>query len=69
MKDGDEWKVAFCMNWELFEPLVMFLRLTNSPSTFHIIMNDIFQDLIQEGIVCVYLNDILIFMKTFVKHH
>jgi Reverse transcriptase (RNA-dependent DNA polymerase) len=27
-------------------------------------MNDIFQDLIREGHVCVYLDDILIFMKT-----
>ena len=32
-------------------------------------MNDIFQDLIREGIVCVYLNDILIFMKTIAKYH
>jgi hypothetical protein len=33
MKEGDEWKAAFCMNRGLFEPLVMFFGLTNSPST------------------------------------
>jgi Reverse transcriptase (RNA-dependent DNA polymerase) len=31
-------------------------------------MNDIFQDLIIEGHVCVYLDDILIFMKTLAEH-
>ena len=53
MKDSNEWKVAFHTNRGLFEPLVMFFRLTNSPSTFQMMMNDIFQDLIQEGVVCV----------------
>ena len=68
MKGGDEWKVAFCTNWGLFEPLVMFFRLTNSPSTFQTMMNDIFQNLIEEGIICVYLDNILIFMKTIADH-
>ena len=48
--------------------MVMFYRLTNSPSTFQTTINDIFQDLIQEGVVCIYLNDILIFMKTIAEH-
>jgi hypothetical protein len=64
MKEGDEWKAAFCTNHGLFKPLVMFFGLTNSPSTFQTMMNDIFQDLIMEGVVCVYLDDILIFMKS-----
>jgi hypothetical protein len=64
MKEGDEWKAAFRTNRGLFEPLVMFFGLTNSPSTFQTMMNDIFHDLIMEGVVCVYLDDILIFSKT-----
>src|SRR6202789_4453804 len=64
MKEGDEWKAAFRTNRGLFEPLVMFFGLTNSPSTFQTMMNDIFQDLIMEGVVCVYLDDILIFAKS-----
>jgi len=47
----------------------MFFRLTNSPATFQMMMNDIFQDLIMEGIVCIYLNDILIYSKTLPEHH
>lgn len=31
-------------------------------------MNNIFQDLISEGVVCVYLDDILIFTKTIEEH-
>ena len=68
MKEGDEWKAAFRMNCSLFEPLVMFFGLTNSPSTFQTMMNDIFQDLIREGVVCVYLDNILIFMKSIAEH-
>ncbi|KAG5718239.1 hypothetical protein E4T56_gene1592 [Termitomyces sp. T112] len=46
----------------------MFFRFTNSPATFQTMMNDIFQDLITGGIVCIYLNDILIYAKTLEEH-
>jgi hypothetical protein len=68
MKEGDEWKAAFRTNCGLFEPLVMFFGLTNSPSTFQTMMNDIFQDLIMEGVICVYLDNILIFTKSIKEH-
>ena len=31
IKEGDEWKAAFLMNKELFEPQVMYFGLCNSP--------------------------------------
>jgi hypothetical protein len=68
IKKGDEWKAAFRTNRGLFEPLVMMFGLTNSPATFQTMMNDIFQDLISEGVVCVYLDDILIFTKDLDEH-
>ena len=34
IQEGDEWKAAFWTNRGLFEPLVMFFGLTNSPATF-----------------------------------
>jgi len=52
----------------MFEPLVMFFGITNSPATFQTMMNDIFQDLIVEGIMVVYLDDILIFTRTEEEH-
>ncbi|SJK99856.1 related to TY3B TY3B protein [Armillaria ostoyae] len=41
----------------------MFFGLTNSPATFQWMMNDIFKDLISEGKVTIYLDNILIFTK------
>ncbi|KAG5732784.1 hypothetical protein E4T56_gene2806 [Termitomyces sp. T112] len=68
IQEGDEWKVAFWTNQELFELLVMFFGLINSPATFQTMMNNIFQELIAEVVVCMYLNDILIYTKTLKKH-
>jgi len=68
IKPGDEWKAAFYTNRGLFEPLVMFFGMTNSPATFQTMMNDVFRTVIAEGIVVVYLDDILIFTKTEEKH-
>ena len=68
IKPGDEWKAAFCTNCGLFEPLVMFFGMTNSPVTFQTMMNDIFRTLIAKGIVVVYLDDILIFTRMEEEH-
>jgi len=69
IKEGDEWKVVFQTNHGLFEPLIMYFGLTNSPATFQMMMDDIFEDLISEGVVVVYLDDILIFTETLDEHH
>jgi hypothetical protein len=47
----------------------MYFGLTNSPATFRTMMNKIFQDLITEGVVSVYLNNILIFTSSIEEHH
>jgi hypothetical protein len=47
----------------------MYFGLTNSPATFQTMMNEIFQDLITEGVVSVYLNDISIFTNLLEEHH
>jgi len=68
MKEGDEWKAAFRTNRGLLKPLVLFFRLCNSPVTFQTMMDDIFDDLITEGAVVVYLDNILIFTETLKEH-
>jgi hypothetical protein len=68
IKEGDEWKAAFRTNRGLFELLVMYFGLTNSPATFQTMMNEIFEDLITQGVVSIYLDDILIFMSTLEEH-
>jgi len=68
LKEGDEHKAAFIMNRGLFEPLVMFFGLTNSPATFQTMMNEIFRDLISGGHVIIYMDDILIFTDDIASH-
>ncbi len=60
IKPKDRWKAAFITNEGLYEPMVMFFRLTNSPATFQTMMNTIFHDLINEGSVTIYMDDIAI---------
>ena len=68
MKEGDEWKAAFQTNRGLFEPLVMFFRLTNSPATFQTMMNSLFRNLINRGKVVIYMDDIMIFTADLDEH-
>ena len=67
--EGDEWKAAFITNCGLFELLVMFSWLTNSPATFQTMMNELFSGLITWGVVIVYMDNILIFTKMLEEHH
>ena len=60
IKPKDGWKAAFITPLELFEPTVMFFGLCNSPATFQVLMNHIFGDLIAEGWLIIYMDDILI---------
>jgi Reverse transcriptase (RNA-dependent DNA polymerase) len=64
IKEGDEWKAAFATCHGSFEPLVMFFGMTNNPSTFQNMMNDIMKDLIDCRLVIVFIDDILIYMET-----
>ena len=62
VRDQGAQKIEAYMN-----PLSCF-SLTNSPATFQTMMNGIFDDFILEGVVVVYLDDILIFTKTLEEH-
>jgi hypothetical protein len=68
IKEGDQWKATFKTNKGLFEPMVMFFGLCNSPATLQSMMNHLFRGLIDEGVVIVYLDDILIFTDTLEEH-
>jgi len=46
-----------------FEPMVMFFGLTNLPSMFQAIMNDLLRDLINMGKVATFINNIIIGME------
>jgi len=64
IKEGDEWKRAFTTHIGLFEPTVMFFGMTNSPATFQAMMNKILRDLINEGKVAAFVDNVLVGTKT-----
>jgi len=63
IKEGDKWKVAFTTHVELYEPVVMFFGMINSPTTFQGMMNKILRDTINKGKVVVFVDDVLIGME------
>jgi hypothetical protein len=68
IKEGDKWKGAFKTNKGLFELTVMFFRLCNSPATFQAMMNDIFRDMLNEGWLIIYMDNILIYSNDPEEH-
>ena len=63
IKEGDEWKAAFTTHVRSYVPVVMFFEITNSPATFQGIMNEILRDMINEGKVAAFVDNILIGME------
>ena len=64
IKEGDEWKAAFSTPEGLFEPMVMFFGLTNSPTMFQAMMNDLLRNLVVEEKVAVFIDDVIIVTET-----
>ena len=67
VREGDEWKTAFRTRYGLYEFQVMPFGLTNAPSTFQDMMNHIFSDMLDLGLIT-YMDDILIYAKTREEH-
>jgi len=47
-----------------YEPIVIYFGLTNSPATFQTMMNDLFQDLINQGDMATFIDNILVATDT-----
>jgi len=61
--------MAFTIHIGAYEPTVMYFGLTNSPATFQTMINDIFQDLINQGDMATFIDDILVAMDTEEGHN
>jgi len=60
IKDRDQWKAAFACKEGLFEPLVVYFGLTNSPVTFQSKMDEIFKMERGQKWLKIYMDDILV---------
>jgi hypothetical protein len=67
IKEGYEWKTGFQSGNGLSEFLVIPFGLTNTPATFHDMINHIFRDLFDNGVIA-FIDDILIYAKDEEEH-
>ena len=69
IKKGDEWKGAFTTYVGSFEPTVIFFGMTNSPATFQAMMNEILRDIINEGKVAAFVDNVLVGTEIEKRHN
>ena len=67
MAEGEVWKTAFKSRYGLYEYTVMAFGLYNAPSTFQSMINDVFRDMLEVGVIA-YMDDILIYTETVEEH-
>ena len=68
MNPDDVWKTHFKTKFGLYEWKLMPFSLTNAPATFMRLINDVFRKINLGCIVVIYLDEILIFSKTWDTH-
>ena len=67
MRESDRVKTAFTCRYGTYQFTVMPFGLMTAPSTFWRMMNHVFFDLLDKGVV-VYLDDVLIYSRDVESH-
>ena len=63
IKEGDEWKTVFRCRYGLFEYIVMPFGLVNAPATFQGMINNIFRDMLDQG-MSAFMDDLIMWSDT-----
>ena len=58
IKKGDEWKTAFRCRYGLYEYTVMPFGLVNAPATFQSMINHIFRNMLDQGVLA-FVDDLM----------
>ena len=67
MAKKDKHKTGFTCRYGSYQFLVMPFGLMTAPATFQRMMNNVFFDLLDEGVLC-YLDDLLLYTKDVESH-
>ena len=67
MAEKDKHKTGFTCRYGSYQFTVMPFGLMTAPATFQRMMNNVFFDLLDEGVLC-YLDDLLIYTKDVESH-
>jgi len=68
IKESNKWKVAFTMHIGAYEPTVIYFGLTNFSATFQTIINDLFHDIINQGNITTFIDNIIVATDTKKEH-
>ena len=60
IKDKDQWKVAFKTARGLYEPIIMYFGLYNSPAIFQVFIDNVFYEQKQKEGLLIYIDNLLI---------
>ena len=64
IEEENEWKGVFTIYIGLFEPTVMFFRITNLLAIFQAMINKILRDLVNKGKVATFVDNMLVETET-----
>ena len=67
MRRADRVKMSFTCRYGTFQFTVMPFGLSTAPATFQRMMNTIFFEMLDKGVL-IYLDDILVYSKTIEEH-
>jgi len=69
IKEGDKWKIVFTIHIGAYEPTVIYFGLTNFLATFQMMMNDLFHDIINQGNMATFTDNIIMATEMEEKHN